>query len=136
MTLAKGAKETAIVDNIKGHLACYAGGFVFKVHGGAMQKKGLPDVFWYEAGRVAALEAKRPGEVQSPMQILVEKQLRRAGVPYAVVHNWDESRRALQEAGFLKGQILPNQANADKAERAAARTKRRRPADDVQSMGP
>lgn len=60
---------------------------------------GFPDLLIYVGGRGYCIEVKRPGEYQSPIQKLVEKQLTAQGIPYAVCRSVDDARSVLASWG-------------------------------------
>jgi Holliday junction resolvase len=61
------------------------GFWVFKVHGGAMQTSGIPDILACQGGQLWAFEVKRPGGVVSKIQEKRIDELRRAGARAFVV---------------------------------------------------
>lgn len=44
------------------------GWWVMKVHGGAYQMSGIPDILAIKAGRAVFLEVKQPGKAPTPLQ--------------------------------------------------------------------
>jgi len=71
--------ERAIQADIVKHLRA-SGAWVFKVHGGPMQLKGVPDlVGCLPDGKMFALEVKRPGERLTPIQAHIIEQIKAAG---------------------------------------------------------
>ena len=67
-----------------------------KNHGSAYSVKGLPDVLVIKDGRAAWMEAKRPGEEPTKIQLHVMRQLAAAGCPVAVVHSAADARHFLE----------------------------------------
>lgn len=63
------------------------GGFWVKIHGGAYQVSGLPDIIGCYKGRFVALEVKMPGRLStlSKRQRLVLSRVRHSGGTAAVV---------------------------------------------------
>lgn len=53
--------EASLVKAIRGALEREFGGFWFKVHGGAFQRIGLPDLIGCVRGKFCSLEVKLPG---------------------------------------------------------------------------
>lgn len=54
-------------------------GEVVKVHGGASQKSGTPDLLGCIRGRFVAVELKQPGKVPTPLQMKRLRDWARAG---------------------------------------------------------
>lgn len=70
--------ERTIVDRIRTDLVKH-GAWVLKIHGSAMQVKGIPDLLCCWRGRFVGLEAKQPGEHSTPLQSQTQLEIRRAG---------------------------------------------------------
>lgn len=81
--------EKAITERIISNLR-ELGFFVFKVHGGPMQQAGLPDLFAVFAGRLFAIEVKRPGGQTTKLQARTLERLAAVGAFTAVVNSWEE----------------------------------------------
>lgn len=61
-------KESRIVSQIVNWLEQQSHTWCFKVHGGAYQTKGVPDIVGCHKGQFFALEVKRPGGKTSKLQ--------------------------------------------------------------------
>jgi Holliday junction resolvase len=79
-----------IIDRLKSE-----GFWVFKVHGGGLQKAGIPDVLACRAGRLYAFEVKRPGFSASRLQLKRIRELEAAGAVVAVVSSVEDVLEAL-----------------------------------------
>ena len=60
--------ETALSTACQRRIRCEYAGEVFKVHGGALQTSGHPDLIGCIGGRMIAVELKQPGKVPTPLQ--------------------------------------------------------------------
>lgn len=69
------------------------GAFVVKLHGGAMQRAGLPDLLVVYAGRTLWLEVKQPGGRPTPLQAATIDAIRAAGGAAYVVTSVAEALR-------------------------------------------
>ncbi|MFZ5831267.1 MAG: hypothetical protein ACOY3P_14340 [Planctomycetota bacterium] len=58
-----------------------------KLHGGSMQRAGLPDLLVLLDGKLFAIELKRPGGAPTRLQIATLTAMARAGATAAVVDN-------------------------------------------------
>ena len=76
-----------------------AGWFCVKQHGSAFSLKGLPDILAIRGGRCVWMEAKRPGQEPTKIQLHVMRQLAAAGCPVAVVHSAADARHFLEALG-------------------------------------
>lgn len=90
--------ESAIVRRIMRNLAA-TGGWFMKVHGGAFQVAGVPDIIGCLKGRFVAFEVKRPGGKATKLQLHTIGLIQKAGGLAAVVYSWDDARRALEGGG-------------------------------------
>ena len=70
--------EKAIQEDIVKHLRA-SGAWVFKVHGGPMQLRGVPDLVGCLNGVMFALEVKKPGERLTAIQAHIIEQIKAAG---------------------------------------------------------
>ena len=70
--------EKAIQEDIVKHLRA-SGAWVFKVHGGPMQLRGVPDLVGCWNGVMFALEVKKPGERLTAIQAHIIEQIKAAG---------------------------------------------------------
>lgn len=93
----KPPKESAIVAQIVKRLRA-RGDYVVKLHGGPMQRSGLPDLLVIHQGHVVFLEVKRPGEQVTAIQEHTLGELRRHGATVAVVRSADEAERVIDAA--------------------------------------
>lgn len=84
--------ESRIVSEIREALIT-AGFWVLKVHGGAFQTAGIPDLLAIVNGRAFWFEVKRPGEKATPLQAHMIGRLRDAGCRCAVVDNVNDALR-------------------------------------------
>ncbi len=92
-------RESAIVNRIMERLKGVECGWFFKVHGGAFQAAGIPDVVGCLCGRFIALEVKRPGGRPTRLQEWVLDRIRRAGGVAAVVYSLDEAEAIIKAEG-------------------------------------
>lgn len=76
-----------------------AGWLCIKQHGSAFSLKGLPDILAIRGGRCVWMEAKRPGQEPTRIQLHVMRQLAAAGCPVAVVHSAADARHFLEAIG-------------------------------------
>lgn len=87
--------ERAIVAKVMA-TARAMGWWTTKIHGNQFQVAGLPDVLCIRAGRAVWLEAKRPGEEPTKIQLHRMRELAAAGCPVAVVTSATEARVFLE----------------------------------------
>lgn len=87
--------EKTIVANVIAE-ARRQGWWTLKNHGSAFSVKGLPDVLVVKDGRAAWMEAKRPGEVPTKIQLHRMRELAAAGCPVCVVHSAADARHFLE----------------------------------------
>ena len=74
----------------------------FKVHGGAFQKVGVPDIITCIKGRFVAIEVKRPvGGVISKLQEIQIKEIIRCGGVSGVARSLDEFLAILRESELI-----------------------------------
>lgn len=74
------------------------GWYVIKIHGGAYQLAGLPDVLAIKGGHAAWAEFKRPGGEPTKIQAHRLRELSMAGCSCAVVTSVGEYRDFLMRA--------------------------------------
>ena len=91
--------EKTIVAKVK-RVAEAAGWWVTKLHGGPMQKAGLPDLLCLKDGSACFLEVKQPGKGKASDATPLQQQrmreiLEKGGAPSFVVRGEDEARSAL-----------------------------------------
>lgn len=88
-------RERDLVNKILARLrADHPDGLWVKLHGGPMQRAGLPDILGVVSGHAIALEVKLPGrphEVTDLQQYTLDK-LAKAGAIAAVVDDVDDAR--------------------------------------------
>lgn len=72
------------------------GWWACKMHGSAYSMAGLPDVLCIKGGRAVWLEAKRPGEEPTKVQLHRIRELAAAGCSCAVVRSAQEARVFLE----------------------------------------
>lgn len=75
-----------IIKALKQH-----GYWVLKVHGGPMQKSGIPDILACRNGRLLAIEVKRPGGRVTAIQRKRLAELEAAGADVVVITSVDEA---------------------------------------------
>jgi len=82
--------ETEITNDIMSLLERVPNQFSFKVHGGRMQRSGVPDIYFTcqeIGGRSVWFETKRPGKLPTKLQAYTISRLRRAGAESMVVYS-------------------------------------------------
>ena len=84
------AKEKTIVAAIRRELEL-RGCYVVKLHGGAYQPAGLPDLLVVHDGSACFMEVKKPGSKPSWRQEVEIRKIRNAGVVAAVVTSTEEA---------------------------------------------
>lgn len=75
------------------------GWYAIKIHGGAYQLAGIPDVLAIKDGRAVWMEAKRPGEEPTKRQVHRMRELIQAGCPCAVVTSAGDATEFLEAIG-------------------------------------
>lgn len=75
------------------------GYLVYKMHGGPYSVRGIPDVLAIKDGVACWMEAKRPGEEPTKIQVARMRELREAGCRTAVVTSAGEARDFLEGRG-------------------------------------
>lgn len=74
----------------------------FKVHGGAFQKTGVPDIIACINGKFVAIEVKRSnGGIVSELQKAQIQKIKSCGGVVGVAHSIDEFLQILKEAKLL-----------------------------------
>jgi hypothetical protein len=78
---AEGKLVDMILGELKSHHYIDKSGWWFKVHGGPMQQRGIPDIIGVYKGRFCAFEVKMPGKEgeTSRMQDAILKRIQMAG---------------------------------------------------------
>jgi len=89
-------KESLIVNKIINYLENLDHTWCFKVHGGAFQTKGIPDIIGCHKGQFFALEVKRPGGKTSPLQDYMIQKIEKANGVTAVVVSLDEVKNFME----------------------------------------
>jgi len=67
-----------------------------KLHGHAMQQRGLPDLMVVLNGQAIFMELKKPGGKATPLQTHTFNKLRLAGARAGVVTSVDDARRLVE----------------------------------------
>jgi hypothetical protein len=95
--------------------AADAGWYVTKLHGGPMQKAGLPDLLCLRHGRAVFLEVKRPGGSATKLQVRRMAEIYdKGGAPSAVVSSAGEALEVLSEPGLgIRSRIVPCEQAVD-----------------------
>lgn len=74
----------------------------FKVHGGAFQKTGVPDIIACINGKFVAIEVKRSdGGIVSELQKAQIQKIKNSGGLVGVAHNIEEFWQILKDGGLL-----------------------------------
>lgn len=89
--------ESRLQEKIQTALKRSVGGFWFKAHGGAYQKRGLPDLIGCVKGRYFALEVKVPGNEATPLQEATMQKIRDAEGVSCVVESVEEALDAVRK---------------------------------------
>lgn len=88
--------ETTLTRKIVAALESY-GALVFKIHGSQYQAAGLPDLLVHRGGMTIWMEVKTPtGELRRVQETRIA-QIRRYGIPVAVVRSVDEAVEFLSD---------------------------------------
>jgi len=99
MSSASGAPplESRVTRDIKAYLKS-RGVWCFKVAGGPMQQRGVPDIICCVNGSFVALEVKRPGHSRlTDLQALTIERIREAGGVAEVVTSVAEAAAVIEE---------------------------------------
>jgi hypothetical protein len=93
--------EGRLTDQCRRHLekmrASGRAVWYMKVHGGPMQKAGVPDFLIVLDGRLHAIELKRPGAKATPLQALTMRKIATAGGVTGVATTLNEFRSLLED---------------------------------------
>jgi hypothetical protein len=105
--------ETKVTKSIMAYLK-KRGVWCFKVAGGPMQQRGVPDIICCVNGAFVALEVKRPelGRL-TDLQALTIERIRDAGGVAEVVTSVEEAAAMIEGVDVLELQRLLDQAPAD-----------------------
>ena len=90
--------ESAITKEITRLQSEYEGVHFLKVHGGAMQRRGEPDLIVCVHGQFVAMEVKRPGRKPTDLQTRRLNQWSEAGAISCVVTSKQEARKVIEDA--------------------------------------
>lgn len=82
--------ETDLQSKIQAALRC-SGCYVIKTHGSPFFPKGTADLLVCSRGRWYSIEAKQPGEKETPMQKLRRAEVHAAGGVSVVVYSVEEA---------------------------------------------
>jgi len=105
--------ESKITKSIMAYLK-KRGVWFFKVAGGPMQQRGVPDLVCCVDGLFVAMEVKRPGVGRlTDLQALTIERIRDAGGVAEVVTSVDEAAAVIEEVDRLDLQRLCDAADAD-----------------------
>lgn len=88
--------EASLVRSILKKLRAQ-GGFWIKLHGGADQQRGLPDIIGCYKGLYFAFEVKRPGGEATPLQAFTLQRIKLAGGTSAVIYSFEEAQELIRE---------------------------------------
>jgi|WetSurMetagenome_2_1015567.scaffolds.fasta_scaffold03374_12 Holliday junction resolvase len=91
--------EKHIIKAIKTELH-RRGWLVFKLHGGAFQEAGLPDLLALMDGKAAFIEVKQPRKKPTPLQAAMIEKLQKYGCRAGVATNIDEALRIISDEVF------------------------------------
>jgi Holliday junction resolvase len=86
--------EKKIERQIKSYLD-RRGVWYLKVHGGAFQPAGVPDILCCVNGRFVAIEVKRPGGIISPLQKFNIEHIHTSGGHAFVAYSVEDVKREL-----------------------------------------
>jgi hypothetical protein len=94
----EGKVTAAIVRHLKALQKAGAPLWFAKLHGGPMQRAGLPDLIVLIDGRLLAIEVKRPGGKASALQAHTLSAMERAGASSVVACSVGDVSRLIEEA--------------------------------------
>ena len=94
-----------------------AGAWVYKTHGSALTRAGVPDLLVCYQGRFIGLEVKGPRGVMEPRQLVEMAALVRAGGRALVVKSVEEALRALSEPNVVVMNHFTKSSASQNAER-------------------
>ena len=90
--------EATVTKTIMRHLErLRPHGFFVKIHGGPMQRAGIPDIVGVYRGRFLSFEVKMPGGKVRPLQSYMLKLVRHAGGIAEVVYGWEDCRKIIED---------------------------------------
>jgi len=101
--------HNAHVRTIADYLAVL-GGWTFKVHGGMMQRPGVPDLLATLKGRTVAVEVKTGSATRTPAQRDEHERLERAGAISILAHSVDDVEDRLVAEGLIKPSLQRKRA--------------------------
>jgi Holliday junction resolvase len=88
--------ERAITDKIIERLKKEPNCFVRKIHGGAYQSAGLPDIIACKDGKFIGLEVKRPGGKATTLQKVTLKAIESSGGICGIVYSVEDVEKILE----------------------------------------
>lgn len=94
-------REAAVVARLLKYLASLPHSEAEKNAASYYGNQGKPDIYACIAGRMIVLEAKRPGEDATPLQLMNLAKWDRAGALTGVVHSVDELKALLTAAKVI-----------------------------------
>lgn len=103
--------ETRLVEKIMNLLQNKYSGYYFKLHGGAYQRMGFPDIIGCHEGRFVGIEVKLPGKEDTYTKIQRKQSLRlkNAGAIVFVATTVEEVNEQMQEK--IKTSTPPTKGN-------------------------
>lgn len=104
-TQAHNAHVRTIADFLAVH-----GAWTFKVHGGMMQRPGVPDLLACLAGRLVAVEVKTGAATRTPAQLAEHERLERAGAISILAHSVDDVEDRLVAEGLVQPSLQRKRA--------------------------
>ncbi len=96
----KTARESGVKARIVNRVK-ETGRFAMRMPVGPYQRAGTPDILvhlWRPRGRACWVEAKKPNEEPTALQVAVMNELRRSGAVVLLVHNPEETMAGIQAA--------------------------------------
>lgn len=94
-----GRSESAIVKAfMKKAKKAFPDAFFFKIHGGAYQKAGIPDVMVILSGIPIFIEFKKPGSDTTPLQVKTMIALENSGAYVGIAMSEDDGVGILKDA--------------------------------------
>ncbi len=90
--------EKAITKKIMGRLN-ELGFWTLKIHGGAYQMAGLPDILAIKEGKAYWIEVKRPGGKPTALQLKRLRDLKEAGCGTGIATTIEEAENIIDRGG-------------------------------------
>jgi len=97
MATPEGKITAAITRHLKRLQSAGVPIWYLKLHGGPMQRAGVPDMILFVDGHMLAIEIKKPGGEATALQVHTMAAMARAGAETAVVTSVDEVARLIEE---------------------------------------